>query len=39
VAAWYGSDLMRSLGNQTLARIFGCLLVVFGLRMLWKAGI
>lgn len=39
VAAWYGSDLMRSLGNQTLARIFGCLLVVFGLRMLWRAGI
>jgi uncharacterized membrane protein YfcA len=39
VAAWFGSDLMRSLGNQTLARIFGCVLVVFGLRMLWKAGI
>jgi uncharacterized membrane protein YfcA len=39
VAAWFGSDLMRSLGNQTLTRIFGVLLVVFGLRMLWKAGI
>jgi uncharacterized membrane protein YfcA len=39
VAAWFGSDLMRSLGNTTLTRIFGCLLVVFGLRMLWKAGI
>lgn len=37
VAAWFGSDLMRSLGNQTLTRIFGILLVVFGLRMLWKA--
>jgi len=37
VAAWFGSDLMRSLGNQTLTRIFGVLLVVFGLRMLWKA--
>jgi uncharacterized protein len=36
VAAWFGSDLMRSLGNQTLTRIFGCLLVVFGIRMLWK---
>ena len=36
VAAWFGSDLMRSLGNQTLTRIFGVLLVVFGLRMLWK---
>jgi uncharacterized membrane protein YfcA len=37
VAAWFGSDLMRSLSNQTLTRIFGVLLVVFGLRMLWKA--
>jgi len=36
VAAWFGSDLMRGLGNQTLTRIFGCLLVVFGARMLWK---
>jgi uncharacterized membrane protein YfcA len=36
VAAWFGSDLMRNLGNQTLTRIFGCLLVVFGARMLWK---
>ncbi len=35
-AAWFGSDLMRSLGNQTLTRIFGCLLVGFGIRMLWK---
>ena len=39
VAAWFGSDLMRSLSNQTLTRVFGCLLVVFGLRMLLKAGI
>jgi uncharacterized protein len=39
VAAWFGSDLMRSLGNQTLVRIFGVLLIVFGARMLWKAGI
>ena len=37
VAAWFGSDLMRSLSNQTLTRIFGVLLVVFGLRMLWKS--
>jgi hypothetical protein len=37
IAAWFGSDLMRGLGNQTLTRIFGCLLVVFGVRMLWKA--
>lgn len=37
IAAWYGSDLMRTLGNQTLTRVFGCVLVVFGARMLWKA--
>ena len=37
VAAWFGSDLMRHLGNQTLTRIFGVLLVVFGARLLWKA--
>jgi uncharacterized protein len=36
VAAWFGSDLMRSLSNHTLTRIFGCVLVVFGVRMLWK---
>lgn len=36
IAAWFGSDLMRSLSNQTLTRIFGCLLVLFGIRMLWK---
>ena len=34
VAAWF--DLMRSLSNQTLTRIFGCVLVLFGVRMLWK---
>lgn len=36
VAAWFGSDLMRSLSNQTLTRIFGCALLIFGARMLWK---
>lgn len=36
LAAWFGSDLMRGLGNHTLTRIFGCLLVVMGVRMLWK---
>lgn len=35
-AAWLGSDLMRSLSNQTLTRIFGIALIVFGARMLWK---
>lgn len=37
IAAWYGSDLMRHLSNPTLTRVFGCVLVVFGARMLWKA--
>ena len=36
LAAWFGSDLMRSLSNHTLTRIFGVVLVVFGVRMLWK---
>ncbi len=36
IAAWFGSDLMKSLGNQTLTRIFGTALVIFGVRMLWK---
>jgi len=36
LAAWFGSDLMRSLSNQTLTRIFGILLVLTGIRMLWK---
>lgn len=37
IAAWYGSDLMRSLSNQTLSRIFGVLMIVVGMKMLWKA--
>ncbi len=36
LTAWLGSDLMRSLSSQTLTRIFGCVLVLFGARMLWK---
>ena len=36
VAAWYGSDLMRSMSNVMLTRIFGVLLVLTGVRMLWK---
>lgn len=36
VSAWFGSDLMRSLSNQTLTRLFGGVLIVFGVRMLWK---
>lgn len=36
VAAWFGTDLMRTLSNQTLTRIFGVVLVLFGARMLIK---
>lgn len=36
VAAWFGTDLMRTLSNQTLTRIFGIVLVLFGARMLIK---
>jgi uncharacterized protein len=36
IAAWFGTDLMRSLSNHTLTRIFGVVLVVFGARMLIK---
>ncbi len=34
LAAWIGADLMRSLSNQVLTRIFGVVLVIFGVRML-----
>jgi uncharacterized membrane protein YfcA len=34
IAAWFGTDLMRSLSSQTLTRIFGVTLVLFGARML-----
>jgi uncharacterized membrane protein YfcA len=36
VAAWFGSDLMRALSNQQLTRIFAILLIVVGVKMLWK---
>jgi uncharacterized membrane protein YfcA len=36
IAAWFGSDLMRSMSNHTLTRIFGVVLLIFGVRMLWK---
>lgn len=36
LSAWLGSDLMRSLSNQTLTRIFGAVVILFGIRMLMK---
>lgn len=35
-AAWYGSEWMRKLSDPTLTRIFGVLLITFGVKMLWK---
>lgn len=34
VAAWYGTELMRTISNQQLTRIFGVLLILVGARML-----
>lgn len=34
LTAWFGTDLMRSMSNQTLTRMFGAVLLVFGAKML-----
>lgn len=34
VAAWFGTDLMRTLSSSTLTKVFGVLLVLVGVRML-----
>lgn len=34
LAAWFGTDLMHKLSNQNLTRIFGVVLLVFGIKML-----
>lgn len=34
LAAWFGSDLMRSLSNEHLTKIFGLVLIAFGVNML-----
>lgn len=34
--AWFGAGLLTSLRNETLTRIFGFVLLVFGVRMLWQ---
>jgi uncharacterized membrane protein YfcA len=36
LASWFGSELMRSMSNSTLTRLFGVVLLFFGVRMLWK---
>ena len=37
-AAWFGTDIMRTLSSQTLGKIFGILLVLVGVRMLIAKG-
>ena len=34
LAAWFGTDLMHKLSNQHLTRLFGVVLLVFGMKML-----
>lgn len=34
--AWFGAGLLTTMRNETLTRIFGFVLVVFGARMLWQ---
>jgi uncharacterized membrane protein YfcA len=34
LAAWFGSDLMKSMSSAQLTKIFGIILVVIGVRML-----
>lgn len=36
VAAWIGSDLMRKLSNQHLTQVFGVVMILIGIKMLWK---
>ena len=36
LAAWFGSDLMRTLSNQQLTRIFGVVMVLVGFPMLLR---
>lgn len=35
VFAYFGSGWMRAMSNESLTRIFGAVLLVFGARMLW----
>jgi len=37
LAAWFGAEWMRSLGNQTLNRVFAIALIAIGTWKLWKA--
>lgn len=34
--AWFGAGMLTTMRNETLTRIFGFVLVIFGVRMLWQ---
>jgi len=36
LAAWWGTDLMHQLKSPTLTKIFGIVLILFGVKMLWQ---
>lgn len=36
VAAWFGTDLMRTMSNAMLTKVFGVLMILVGVRMLWR---
>lgn len=36
IAAWFGSDLMRKMSSQHLTQLFGVVLIVIGVKMLWR---
>ncbi len=36
--AWLAADWLRKLSNQRLSQIFGVLIIVMGIHMLWTAG-
>lgn len=35
ITAWFAADLLKGMSNELLTRIFGVLLVLVGIRMLW----
>ncbi len=36
VASWWGTDLMKQMSNPLLTRVFAIVLILVGIRMLWK---
>ncbi len=38
LTAWFAADWLKALSNQTLTRVFGVVLVLMGIRMLFQKG-